>query len=64
MSIPRNSNTSFPSPYINSVNEKDAYVVRVDLDNGEVGSRPSHFPKGMSNSKMSITHVGNGTGSK
>lgn len=64
MANPHNSNSSFPSPYVNSVNEKDSYVVRVDLEHGEIGSRPKHFPKGLSNSKMNISHVGNGTGSK
>lgn len=31
---------------------------RVDLEQGEIGSRPSGMPKGMDNGQMSIGHVG------
>ncbi len=55
------STSKFPTPYVNSVNEDESYVIRVDQDNGEIGSRPSSAPSFQSNSKMNIDHVGNGT---
>lgn len=52
------STSKFPTPYVNSVTEEDSYVIRVDQDHGQIGSRPSATPTFESN-KMSIEHVGN-----
>ena len=52
------STSKFPTPYVNSVNENDSYVIRVDQDHGQIGSRPSHMPAFESNSRMAIEHVG------
>lgn len=53
------STSKFPTPYVNSVNESDPYIVRVNQDNGDIGSRPSSNPSFESNSRMTIEHVGN-----
>ncbi len=58
------STSKFPTPYVNSVNETDSYVIRVDQDNGQIGSRPSSAPSFESNSRMNIEHVGNNASSK
>lgn len=52
------STSSFPAPYVNSVSENDSYVIRVDQDNGEIGSRNSGMPKTMLTEKLTIEHVG------
>jgi hypothetical protein len=52
------STSKFPAPYVNSVSENDSYVVRVDQDRGEIGSRPSGMPKTLLTEKMGIEHVG------
>lgn len=37
----------------------DSMMKRVDMNHGEIGSRPSNMPKGMTgNDQMSISHVG------
>lgn len=56
------STGKFPAPYVDSVNENDSVVVRVDQDQGEIGSRPSGMPKTMLTERMTIQHVGGGTG--
>ena len=56
------STGKFPAPYVDSVNEKDSVVVRVDQDMGEIGSRPSGMPKSLMTERMTIVHVGGGTG--
>lgn len=53
-----NSTSKFPAPYINSVDESESYVVKVDQNKGEIGSRASGMPKTMMTEKMSIDHVG------
>jgi hypothetical protein len=59
------STSKFPTPYVNSINETDSYVIRVNQDNGDIGSRPSSAPSFESNSRMTIEHVGNNaTGKK
>lgn len=58
------STSRFPTPYVNSVNETDSYVIRVDQDNGDIGSRPSSNPVFESNSRMTIEHVGNNASGK
>ena len=40
----------------------DPMMKRVDLDNGEIGSRPSGMPKDMNDRGMRIEHVGGSTG--
>lgn len=52
------STSKFPGPYVNKVSEKDSVVIRVDQDNGEIGSRPSNMPKDIASSDMGIEHVG------
>lgn len=56
------STGKFPAPYVDQVSEKDSYVIRVDQDMGEIGSRPSGMPKTMLTERMTISHVGGGTG--
>ncbi len=58
------STSKFPVPYVNSVNETDSYVIRVDQDNSQIGSRPSNAPSFESNSRMNIEHVGNNATNK
>lgn len=53
-----NSIDKFPSPYVNTVRESDAFVIRVDQDRGEIGSRPSGMPSGLMTEGMKIEHVG------
>lgn len=56
-----NSIGKFPAPYIDSVNERESCVVRVDQDRGEIGSRPSGMPSMMMTERMGIQHVGGTT---
>lgn len=59
------STSKFPVPYVNTVNENDSYVIRVDQDYGQIGSRPSQAPSFESNSRMALEHVGgNGSNKK
>lgn len=53
-----NSTSKFPAPSINSIDENESYVVKVDQNRGEIGSRPSGMPKTLLTEKMSIDHVG------
>lgn len=53
-----NSTSKFPAPYHNSVDENESYVVRVDQNKGEIGSRASGMPKTMMTESMPISHVG------
>lgn len=53
-----NSTSKFPAPYVNSVNEDESYIVRVDQNKGEIGSRSSGMPKTMLTDKLGIDHVG------
>jgi hypothetical protein len=36
----------------------DPMMKRVDLDHGEIGSRPSGMPKSMDDERMKLSHVG------
>lgn len=53
-----NSISKFPAPYVSTVRESDPVVIRVDQDNGEIGSRPSGMPSDSKSEKMTIEHVG------
>lgn len=49
----------FPRAGSQEPKQDDPMMKRVDLDHGEIGSRPSGMPKGMDNAeRMSISHVG------
>lgn len=48
----------FPAPTYNTIPDKDSQIVRVDLDNMEVASRPSAMPKSIKNS-MTIRNIPN-----
>jgi hypothetical protein len=37
---------------------KDPMMKRVDMDHGEIGSRPSGMPSSMDNDRLSLSHVG------
>lgn len=50
----------FPAPYVEQCRENDPLVVRVNQDEGEIGSRPSGMPKVMLTERMTISHVGVG----
>jgi hypothetical protein len=52
------STSKFPSAYVNSVNEDDSYIVRVNQDMGEIGSRKSGLPKDVKSARMGIAHTG------
>lgn len=52
------STSAFPAPYVNTVSENDSYVIRVDQDKGEIGSRSSGLPKEVTSTSMGIEHVG------
>jgi hypothetical protein len=52
------STSKFPAPYVNSVSEEESYVVKVDQNKGEIGSRSSGMPKTMLTEKLGIEHVG------
>ncbi len=58
------STSKFPSPYVNSISEKDAYVIRVNQDLSEIGTRGDAIPKNVTSGSMGISHVGSGQGSK
>lgn len=53
-----NSTSKFPAPYHNSVDENESYVVKVDQNKGEIGSRASGMPKTMMTERLGIEHVG------
>lgn len=59
-----NSTSKFPEPYVNSVSEKDAYVIRVNQDMSEIGTRGDAVPKDVRSERMGIVHTGSGQGSK
>jgi hypothetical protein len=48
----------FPRAPINEVKLDRGLMKMVDVNNGEIGSRPSKMPKDMKAVGMSITHVG------
>lgn len=52
------STSKFPAPYVNSVSEDESYVVKVDQNKGEIGSRSSGMPKTLQTERMGIEHVG------
>lgn len=52
------STNKFPAPYVNSVNENDSYVIRVNQDMSEIGARKSAMPSDVASSGMAIQHVG------
>lgn len=48
----------FPRAGSSEPKAQDPMMKRVDLDHGEIGSRPSGMPKKMDNEMLSINHVG------
>ena len=40
--------------------KSDPQIVRVDMEQQDIGGRKSHLPKGSKSDAMSITHVPNG----
>lgn len=56
------------NPFVNSTKalpKSDSMIVRVPMDELEIGGRKSNLPSEMKSSKMSIDHVsrsGNGSG--
>lgn len=52
----------FPRAGSQEPKEADPMMKRVDLDRGEIGSRPSGMPSDMKDRGMSISHVGGSTG--
>jgi hypothetical protein len=42
-----------------SVPKSDAQIVRVDMEQMDIGGRKSHLPDGQKSTDMSITHVPN-----
>lgn len=48
----------FPRAGSSEPKADDPMMKRVDLDRGDIGSRPSGMPKGMDNDQLSISHVG------
>lgn len=48
----------FPKAPINDVKAADPIMKRVDMDNGEIGSRPANMPKDVNSEQMSLRHVG------
>lgn len=53
-----NSTSKFPAPYVNSIQENDSVVIRVNQDKGEIGSRSSGMPGSLMTENMGIEHVG------
>lgn len=52
----------FPRAGSSEPKESDPMMKRVDLDHGEIGSRPSGMPKSSDAPDMKISHVGGSTG--
>lgn len=52
------STGKFPTAYINSVNENDSTVIRVNQDRGDIGSRASGTNFSAQSARMTIEHVG------
>lgn len=53
------------NPFVNSTKalpKKDEMIVRVPMDQLDIGGRKSHLPSESKDSKMAIKHVGGGTG--
>lgn len=53
------------NPFVNSTKslpKKDEAIVRVPMDELEIGGRKSHLPSEMKSGKMSIRHVGGSSG--
>lgn len=48
----------FPRAGESEPKANDPMMKRVDLDHGEIGSRPSGMPRGLDNDTMQINHVG------
>lgn len=48
----------FPRAGQSEPKANDPMMKRVDMDHGEIGSRPSGMPKSMEDSQLSISHVG------
>jgi hypothetical protein len=48
----------FPRADINDVKANDPMMKRVDMNNGEIGSRPKEMPKEIRAGMLSISHVG------
>jgi hypothetical protein len=42
-----------------SIPTSDPQIVRVDMEQQDIGGRKSHLPSGSTNDRMSITHVPN-----
>jgi hypothetical protein len=41
----------------------DPMMKRVEMNNGEIGSRPANMPKDIRNGNLSLRHVGDSKGS-
>jgi hypothetical protein len=42
-----------------AVPKSDPQIVRVDMEEEQIGGRKSHLPKGMKNDSMTVSHVPN-----
>lgn len=47
-----------------TVPTQDGQIVRVDMEQQDIGGRKSHLPSGEKSSAMSISHVPNSGGNK
>ena len=56
MDIFRNNTKTMP--------KSDPQIVRVDMEQSDIGGRKSHLPGAEKSDKMGISHVGNGSGGK
>lgn len=48
----------FPGPNMTKCEIEDSMMIRVDVTQGEIGSRNSGLPKALLTEKMEIEHVG------
>ena len=59
MPLTESSTKSFPKPYIDTARIEDPMIKRVDVHNGEIGSRPTIVPRTLLDDQMTIDHVAN-----
>ena len=53
----------FPGPYLNDTKAEDPIMIRVPMDEMDIGANPAGLPKGSVNSdSMSLKHVGGSLG--
>ena len=52
------STSKFPRAYVNQVSETDSYIIRVNQDLSDIGTRGDAVPKNIRSQGMSIEHVG------